>query len=175
MNNAEAELSYQMTLSPISIDILLFFFFNDTAPTEIYPLSLPDALPILSLASARYDPRAQDARPHRRGALPGGERGSAGAPLPRDAAPPSPGRGGQRARRDPGRAQGALGSARDRRPDPRHLGADRPPAQGSARRALPRAEPAPRPGPVAGLVRGQDLRSVRRGSGVIRSVPPQSA
>src|SRR6201987_2938374 len=23
-----------------------FFFFNDTAPTEIYPLSLPDALPI---------------------------------------------------------------------------------------------------------------------------------
>src|SRR2546430_17127470 len=22
-----------------------FFFFNDTAPTEIYPLSLPDALP----------------------------------------------------------------------------------------------------------------------------------
>src|ERR1022692_2629667 len=25
---------------------LFFFFFNDTAPTEIYPLSLPDALPI---------------------------------------------------------------------------------------------------------------------------------
>src|SRR6476661_236897 len=25
---------------------LSFFFFNDTAPTEIYPLSLPDALPI---------------------------------------------------------------------------------------------------------------------------------
>src|SRR5258707_2046492 len=24
----------------------LFFFFNDTATTEIYPLSLPDALPI---------------------------------------------------------------------------------------------------------------------------------
>src|SRR3990170_8468904 len=24
-----------------------FFFFNDTAPTEISPLSLPDALPIL--------------------------------------------------------------------------------------------------------------------------------
>src|SRR6266849_4028074 len=27
--------------------ILLFFFFNDTAPTEIYTLSLHDALPIL--------------------------------------------------------------------------------------------------------------------------------
>src|SRR2546430_10058767 len=26
------------------------FFFNDTAPTEIYPLSLPDALPILQAA-----------------------------------------------------------------------------------------------------------------------------
>src|SRR5260370_35203121 len=26
---------------------LVFFFFNDTAPTEIYPLSLPDPLPIL--------------------------------------------------------------------------------------------------------------------------------
>src|SRR3712207_7765332 len=25
----------------------IFFFFNDTATTEIYPLSLPDALPIL--------------------------------------------------------------------------------------------------------------------------------
>src|ERR1017187_8545109 len=27
---------------------LFFFFFNDTAPPEIYPLSLPDALPISS-------------------------------------------------------------------------------------------------------------------------------
>src|SRR3712207_7765908 len=25
---------------------MIFFFFNDPAPTEIYPLSLPDALPI---------------------------------------------------------------------------------------------------------------------------------
>src|SRR5256886_14607861 len=30
----------------------LFFFFNDTAPTEIYTLSLHDALPILRLARA---------------------------------------------------------------------------------------------------------------------------
>src|SRR2546425_7648090 len=28
----------------------VFFFFNDTAPTEIYPLSLHDALPILQTA-----------------------------------------------------------------------------------------------------------------------------
>src|ERR1039458_5343982 len=26
--------------------VVFFFFFNDTAPTEIYPLSLHDALPI---------------------------------------------------------------------------------------------------------------------------------
>src|SRR5206468_5022208 len=31
---------------------LLFFFFNDTATTEIYTLSLHDALPILSLFDA---------------------------------------------------------------------------------------------------------------------------
>src|SRR3989454_2195483 len=30
----------------------LFFFFNDTATTEIYTLSLHDALPILSIARA---------------------------------------------------------------------------------------------------------------------------
>src|SRR3712207_8528411 len=30
----------------------LFFFFNDTATTEIYTLSLHDALPISSIASA---------------------------------------------------------------------------------------------------------------------------
>src|SRR3712207_8252677 len=29
------------------IRYVLFFFFNDTAPTEIYPLPLHDALPIL--------------------------------------------------------------------------------------------------------------------------------
>src|ERR1022692_5266679 len=28
------------------VSVLPFFFFNDTAPTEIYPLSLHDALPI---------------------------------------------------------------------------------------------------------------------------------
>src|SRR6185437_17052872 len=40
---------------------LLFFFFNDTATTEIYTLSLHDALPIL-----RLDPRPDHAAPARR-------------------------------------------------------------------------------------------------------------
>src|SRR2546430_17062677 len=30
-----------------------FFFFNDPPPTEIYPLSLPDALPIFAAVPAR--------------------------------------------------------------------------------------------------------------------------
>src|SRR5256885_2566328 len=36
----------------------LFFFFNDTATTEIYTLSLHDALPISSKASATAQPAA---------------------------------------------------------------------------------------------------------------------
>src|SRR5262249_61471672 len=39
-------------LSPVSFSVFsffCFFFFNDTAPTEIYSLSLHDALPIWSL------------------------------------------------------------------------------------------------------------------------------
>src|SRR2546425_8493496 len=43
-----------MTFRPISF----FFFFNDTATTEIYTLSLHDALPISS-------PRTSDSRPLR--------------------------------------------------------------------------------------------------------------
>src|SRR3712207_8616836 len=31
-----------------------YFFFNDTATTEIYPLSLPDALPISILSAQKY-------------------------------------------------------------------------------------------------------------------------
>src|SRR5256885_13104339 len=34
----------------------VFFFFNDTATTEIYTLSLHDALPILSLSDAEIFP-----------------------------------------------------------------------------------------------------------------------
>src|SRR5437660_3342423 len=35
--------------------LLFFFFFNDTATTEIYTLSLHDALPICRFASAGHD------------------------------------------------------------------------------------------------------------------------
>src|SRR5256885_11173498 len=43
-----------------------FFFFNDTATTEIYTLSLHDALPI-SAPSAPYGSRLPDIRPGARG------------------------------------------------------------------------------------------------------------
>src|SRR5688572_31917073 len=39
--------------------VFLFFFFNDTATTEIYTLSLHDALPICNLASA-FDEKAMN-------------------------------------------------------------------------------------------------------------------
>src|SRR5688572_31647136 len=35
--------------------LVFFFFFNDTATTEIYTLSLHDALPILFLFEHRFD------------------------------------------------------------------------------------------------------------------------
>src|SRR3712207_8113908 len=44
--------------------LLLFFFFNDTATTEIYTLSLHDALPIWALAQGGERLRP-DASPHR--------------------------------------------------------------------------------------------------------------
>src|SRR5256885_11662484 len=49
-----------------------FFFFNDTATTEIYTLSLPDALPISPVStSCRAWPRARDRpRPGPWGACP---------------------------------------------------------------------------------------------------------
>src|SRR2546428_4612858 len=53
---------------------LLFFFFNDTATTEIYTLSLHDALPI----SARQPLARADARP-----AGGGRRGRGAAPCAR--------------------------------------------------------------------------------------------
>src|SRR5256885_15927001 len=39
------------------VDVFLFFFFNDTATTEIYTLSLHDALPICQGQRARGVPR----------------------------------------------------------------------------------------------------------------------
>src|SRR5437870_13702506 len=41
------------------------FFFNATATTEIYTLSLHDALPICSGCSASHDRRRRDPRVHR--------------------------------------------------------------------------------------------------------------
>src|SRR5256885_7822068 len=52
----------------------LFFFFNDTATTEIYTLSLHDALPILP-GHRRRDP---DAHEHRHPAPPWRPRGLSG-------------------------------------------------------------------------------------------------
>src|SRR5256885_16724140 len=47
-----------------------FFFFNDTATTEIYTLSLHDALPILNgmveVTGNGYGPRRRPARAHER-------------------------------------------------------------------------------------------------------------
>src|SRR6266480_3366944 len=42
----------------ISSFFFFFFFFNDTATTEIYTLSLHDALPILSLPSRYFAARS---------------------------------------------------------------------------------------------------------------------
>src|SRR2546428_3156616 len=64
----------------------LFFFFNDTAPTEIYPLSLHDALPIchrldgvrgrVAVRGFRVRPRARPG-PHPPGVtVPGAPRGA---------------------------------------------------------------------------------------------------
>src|SRR6266550_7177701 len=44
--------------------LFLFFFFNDTATTEIYTLSLHDALPILN--GGQLFPRPDPGRPRRR-------------------------------------------------------------------------------------------------------------
>src|SRR3712207_8371553 len=68
--------------------MLVFFFFNDTATTEIYTLSLHDALPIL--ADQRRDAahqaeegrdldRARPVRQHHRGGREIGEAGGGGA------------------------------------------------------------------------------------------------
>src|SRR3989442_10100455 len=45
--------------------MLLLFFFNDTATTEIYTLSLHDALPIYNKRAELVDERAQEKDPGR--------------------------------------------------------------------------------------------------------------
>src|SRR2546425_9204502 len=54
----------------MSIDFFFFFFFNDTATTEIYTLSLHDALPILRAGEAEKSQCGQRFH-HRSGALAG--------------------------------------------------------------------------------------------------------
>src|SRR3712207_9029506 len=49
-----------MYLLPSIFSISLFFFFNDTATTEIYTLSLHDALPISQQAGLRQEARRRD-------------------------------------------------------------------------------------------------------------------
>src|SRR5256885_12198296 len=65
----------RITLLPVVnvYDPFVFFFFNDTATTEIYTLSLHDALPICSHGRARtlgshlvLRPRLQSPEPHAR-------------------------------------------------------------------------------------------------------------
>src|SRR5437899_11660712 len=46
-----------MLTSRVSPVLLLFFFFNDTATTKIYTLSLHDALPISSAVREDFDPQ----------------------------------------------------------------------------------------------------------------------
>src|SRR2546429_7637371 len=46
------------------ITCLIFFFFNDPPTTEIYPLSLHDALPIFHATSNRTAGHAGDPRHH---------------------------------------------------------------------------------------------------------------
>src|SRR2546430_10272595 len=50
----------------MSVMCLFFFFFNDTATTEIYTLSLHDALPISLRSVRRSRARAAPARARRR-------------------------------------------------------------------------------------------------------------
>src|SRR2546422_6428829 len=52
-----------MSLRPLSTQNLPFFFFNDTATTEIYTLSLHDALPIC-VADANAFPRNAEVLTH---------------------------------------------------------------------------------------------------------------
>src|SRR6266487_5918282 len=55
----------------VSILFSVFFFFNDTATTEIYTLSLHDALPIPPRSRGDPDPAATSRSPAVRGPRPG--------------------------------------------------------------------------------------------------------
>src|SRR3712207_9446534 len=67
-----------------------FFFFNDTATTEIYTLSLHDALPIFIPGMERGDPAVQARAVATIGALQTQEAISAGQPVPTIQPTPQP-------------------------------------------------------------------------------------
>src|SRR2546430_17451359 len=54
-------MSYILILYYVRISLLFFFFFNDPATTEIYPLPLHDALPIFPVSPRwrKLSPEAQ--------------------------------------------------------------------------------------------------------------------
>src|SRR5690349_24780396 len=56
--------TYYIDTTSYHVYSLFFFFFNDTATTEIYTLSLHDALPI-SCADTRPGPRSRPSRARR--------------------------------------------------------------------------------------------------------------
>src|SRR3989441_7852093 len=95
----------------------LFFFFNDTATTEIYTLSLHDALPIYA---ARSPERLPDLAPRRIGGR---------AHLSRDAVPEGRAalRPGSARRADGHRPRRGVAEADVRRPAPRARAADHSP------------------------------------------------
>src|SRR3712207_6005546 len=118
----------------------MFFFFNDTATTEIYTLSLHDALPIWL-----PPPTATSGRPAR----PGTDRGPPGpagraqpAARPAERAVAAPVRGAAARRADADRRRGSPSRTGHRRPGP----------PGSPR-------PTPRRGPVARSCRSRELRA----------------
>src|SRR3989454_11533149 len=83
----------------LAITALFFFFFNDTATTEIYTLSLHDALPISARSRDRAPPspcpRARCGAPRSRGS------GPARVGAPRAGHTPARGAAGQGASRSP--------------------------------------------------------------------------
>src|SRR5438874_5975678 len=61
----KAEASARVVFHVVDYDsaaVPFFFFFNDTAPTEIYTLSLHDALPISQLLPCQPDPTPERTR-----------------------------------------------------------------------------------------------------------------
>src|SRR2546427_10191878 len=89
-----------IALNRSPLRFFFFFFFNDTATTEIYTLSLHDALPISGLARRE---RTRDRGLHRQGTsdLAGGAGDGRGSG-------PSP----RRSRREEAAGRGALGARR---------------------------------------------------------------